>query len=412
MWYDVIVVGGGPAGATATYELARRGFEVILLERRRLPRFKACGGCLSPRVVDALGFDVKEVVEEAIYHATFTYRGTDPFSISSADPMGYMVERSRFDHLLCRKAVEAGAKLREGEEVKEVQLRGEGIEATTPEATYLAKLVIGADGVGSVVRRKLIPTASAQGRHWPAPLAALEGRIASTKGHEALRGRVLVDFGLIPGGYAWAFPKADHVNIGVMGPTSQAKKLKGLLFRFLDGHEVFAGYRIELLKGAFIPAYDGRPRRITGPRAFLIGDAAFLVDPLLGEGIYYAIRSAQLASQWAEKALLEGDRLLREPPGVVESGPDDGGEALLQEYQTRIAEGMSAELRTALKFVKLASWLPGLSYRALKRRPGAVLAYADLLRGKETYEGLLRRAKAEALAALRELVLRGVRSEE
>ena len=376
MWYDVIVVGGGPAGATAAYELARKGFDVILLERRRLPRFKACGGCLSPRAVDALGFDVKEAVEEIIYHATFTYRGTDPFSVSSADPMGYMVERSRFDHLLCRKAVEAGAKLREGEEVKEVRLRDEGVEATTPEARHLARLVIGADGVGSIVRRKLLPG------HRPAPLAALEGRIAlRPKRCEALRGRVLVDFGLIPGGYAWAFPKADHVNVGVMGPTSQARRLKGFLFRFLDDHEVFAGYQIELLKGAFIPAYDGRPRRIAGPRAFLIGDAAFLADPLLGEGIYYAIRSAQLASQWAAKALL------------------DGG-TLLWEYQTQIAEGMSAEFRTALRFSKLASWLPGLSYRALKRRPGAVLAYADLLRGKGTYEGLLRQAKAEALAAL------------
>lgn len=400
MWHDVIVVGGGPAGATAASELARKGFDVILFERRRLPRFKACGGCLSPRVVDTLGFDLQEVIEEVIYHATFTYRGTDPFSISSTDPMGYMVERSRFDYLLCRKAVEAGAKLREGEEVRKIQLRGEGIETTTSKATYLARFVIGADGANSVVRRKLIL------EHQPASLLAFEGRIALPKGHEALRGRVLIDFGLIPGGYAWAFPKADHVNIGIMGPTSQARRLKGLLFRFLEGHEVFAGYRMELLQGAFISAYAGRPRRVMGPRAFLIGDAAFLADPLLGEGIYYAVKSAQLASRWATKALLEGDQQLWELQGVVEPGSGDGGKTPLRTYQTMIAKEIDAEFRTALRFSKLASWLPRLSYKALKRRPGAVLAYADLLRGKGTYEGLLRQAKAEALAALRALVLR------
>lgn len=376
VWYDVITVGGGPAGATAAYELARSGFQVLLLEKKRLPRHKACGGCLSPRILSALSFDVREAVEETIHHATFTFNGADPCLTSSARPMGYMVERSRFDHLLCQMAVKAGARLQEGQVVKDVRRASEGVEVATENGTYRARLVIGADGANSIVRRRLFP-----GPH-EAKLAALEGRvILKLDAFEAVRGRIFTDIGLVPRGYAWAFPKMDHVNVGVMAPRPQAKRLKGLLLCFLESHQAFAGSRLGLLRGALVPAYDGSPHRIAGEKAILVGDAAFLVDPLLGEGIYYAVKSAKIASRWAIKALMEG-------------------EEALQGYEARIAEEMDREFRMAIQLSRLIYRLPWLSYRALKRHPGVVEAYADLLRGEETYEGLARLVRRKGLATL------------
>ncbi|MBI3779520.1 MAG: FAD-dependent oxidoreductase, partial [candidate division NC10 bacterium] len=86
MRYDTIVVGGGPAGATAAYELARAGARVLLLERRRLPRYKACGGCLSRRVEELLQFDLADLIEERISGLTFSSSGRDPIHATFAEP--------------------------------------------------------------------------------------------------------------------------------------------------------------------------------------------------------------------------------------------------------------------------------------------------------------------------------------
>lgn len=372
MWYDVIVVGGGPAGAIAASELASLGVEVLLLEKRPLPRFKACGGCLSPRVLKLLDFDLGEVLEDVTYQATFTYDGRTPVFSQSDRAMGYMVRRERFDQFLCEKARERGARILTGQEVKRVEAGGEGVKVSTQDLVYHSRLVIGADGATGVVRRDLFPD------HWPTALVAIEGRVTLPSSRlQALKGHVLIDLGLVPRGYAWAFPKEDHVNVGVMAPRRMARHLRGALVRFLQGYPTFAGGSLQFLKGALIPIYDGKPKRIVGRQALLVGDAGSMVDPLLGEGICSAIQSAKRAARWTLKALEDREALLA--------------------YQTEIGIELEREFRPALRLSRLIYLSPRFSHHALRRYPKAVELYADILRGEAGYEDLLKRVKLHGL---------------
>jgi flavin-dependent dehydrogenase len=126
--YDVIVVGAGPGGSTAARFCAQGGLKTLLIEKERMPRYKACGGCLSLKTVHLLGFDVNPVLENTIYHAKFTYRLKDSFYLKSTQPMAFMVMRDRFDQFLVKKALEKGAGILEGVSVVGVKGESDGVE--------------------------------------------------------------------------------------------------------------------------------------------------------------------------------------------------------------------------------------------------------------------------------------------
>ena len=122
--YDVIVVGAGPGGATAARLCAQAGFRTLLIEKERFPRYKPCGGCLSPKTVRLLPFDLSSIVENTIFEAKFTYCVKEPFSIKTDKPMAFMVMRDRFDQFLIEKGLEEGVELLEGNKVIRVEERG------------------------------------------------------------------------------------------------------------------------------------------------------------------------------------------------------------------------------------------------------------------------------------------------
>ena len=111
--YDAIVVGMGPAGASAATELARAGVAVLGLEWKAMPRYKVCGGALSARTDKILEPDYHGLVEETIHRVRFQFAGTEAFEISSPEPIAYMVMRDRFDAHLVQKAQEAGVLVRQ-----------------------------------------------------------------------------------------------------------------------------------------------------------------------------------------------------------------------------------------------------------------------------------------------------------
>ena len=113
--YDTLVVGMGPAGATAAYQLSRAGLSVLGLDKATHPRYKVCGGGLSARIDRILEDDYKSVVEHTIYGIQFSYRGADPFFLDSSSPIAYMVMRDRFDHFLVEKARRVGTEVHEDE---------------------------------------------------------------------------------------------------------------------------------------------------------------------------------------------------------------------------------------------------------------------------------------------------------
>lgn len=384
---DIIVVGGGPAGASAAYELAHGGARVLVLEKARMPRHKACGGALSPRLGPILGLDLDALADEVIHRATFTFRGKLPIEASSDRPMGYTVRRSEFDLGLCRRAGEAGAEIMEDSRVTEVAARDGRAEVLGTHRRWVAPFVIGADGATGVVARGIL------GASPPALLLAGEAEEPmSRQARTFMAGRILVDFGSSPGGYAWAFPKGGLVNVGVMGYRSRGFGLAGRARAFAGGQPALRDLPLGRITAAQVPVYHGERTPLGKGPVLLVGDAAGLVDPFLGEGISYAVRSGQLAAQ----AVLEGS-----------------GERSWQErYAAAVSSEILPQLDAAHALFRLANRFPRALYLAFQRRPEALEAYCAVLRGEWTYtdfwdrltrrlgayvgEGLVRRMIGEA----------------
>lgn len=360
--FDVVIVGAGPAGSTAARELAQGGARVCLVDKARFPRPKACGGALSPRVLRYLPPGADRLIRARIQRAVFTFRSGRSFEVKSAVPMGFMMCREEFDMWLRVIAEEAGACVREGMAVRRIERAGAQFAVHASGEVLRASWVIGADGANSLVGAQLFP------RRVPAKLIGLEAELPWGEG--GLEGTVLIDVGRTPGGYAWAFPKGDHVNVGVMLDLSRGRKLRETLNTFLRGVPGVAadvGVRGQI---APIAAPSGPAPPCAEGAALLVGDAARLADPFLGEGIYYAIKSGSLAAN----AVLSGRN----------------AEDAEFRYETAIAEGIRADLRAASRLATVFHKAPRWWHRILSQMPGSLMGYVAVLAGEDSYTGLLK----------------------
>ena len=360
--YDVAVIGAGPAGSTAARELARGGARVCLLDRARFPRSKPCGGALSPRVLRHVPSGVERLLRARIQRAVFTFRSCRPFEVTSTLPMGYMVCREEFDAWLCGSAEEAGACVREGVAVRRVERTGTGFAVRASGEDIRASWVVGADGANSLVAAQLLPHRS------PARLIALESEVPYD-GND-LEDTVLVDVGRYPGGYAWAFPKGDRVNVGVMMDFPRGRELHGAFAAFVGGVPGLPSGITAKWRSAPVAAPLGEPAPCAGTGVLLVGDAARLADPFLGEGIYYAIKSGSLAAD----ALLAG-----------QAGAD-----VAARYEAAVAEAIWPDLRAASRIASLFHRAPRWWHRILSRMPTSLMQYVAVLTGEQSYTGLLR----------------------
>ncbi len=377
MDYDVIVVGAGPGGSTAAYELARRGVRVGLFEQKTLPRYKPCGGCLSLKIDRILEPEFHPLAEKTVCGATFTFEGLDEFHVKSDRPVAYMVMRDRFDHFLAEKARQAGAEVRPGERVLEAGESDTGISVTTKEREYMARYLVGADGANGVVARRL--GLAPQRR----VAVCVEAEVTTgPAAPPALGDEVRIEFGAIPFGYGWVFPKGDHLSIGVGGLRDKIGNPRGLYEEFLVDQELADAISEERRKGYIIPVFAGGRGAIASRWTLLVGDAAALVDPFLGEGIYYAIRSGQLA------ALALGDALSADAP------------AALAQYEEHIDAEIYQEFRPARSMAFFLYAFPHAGYEILKHRRGFVESYFDVLRGERSYADLWRELRGVAAGNL------------
>ena len=292
--YDVIVVGAGPAGSTTAYRLARAGARVCLLDRARFPRDKPCGGGLTLRAVRELPFSVDPVVEDRVDTLELGLRYGRRWSSRAEGPLVLMTQRRRLDAFLAERAAAAGAEFRDGVKVTEVDPAG---AVTVGGERLEAEVVVGADGANGVTARSLGPQALELG-------VALEGNVGySHVSRERFGGRAVVELGVVPGGYAWVFPKGDHVNVGVGGWQSEGPRLRERLSELCAAFEIDEA-NVRDLRGHRLPM-RGASRRPVQSRVLLVGDAAGLVDPLSGDGMYEAFVSGRLAAE-ATLELLHG----------------------------------------------------------------------------------------------------------
>ncbi|MFC1954102.1 NAD(P)/FAD-dependent oxidoreductase, partial [Chloroflexota bacterium] len=312
-----------------------------------------------------LGLNIRKLAEDTVCHATISFKGSSHYSGHYDQPLIYTVMRDKFDYALVRRAEEAGAVIAQGQEVKQIQFGTRWLEVSTPTGDFRAQYLAGADGAHSVVDREsgLINDSSY--------ITAIETEVQVTKEElSRWRSQVLVDLGWIPGGYAWVFPKLDHLSIGVACLSSKAKGLKTRYWKFLDSLNI-PHHTIEHWGSSLIPMCGGKAV-VRRDRVALLGDAAGLIDPLTGEGIHNAVWSAQLAAPVIEDSLLHG-------------------EARLQNYQKAVDEKIMPEIRIARVLSSMFVRFPSLVFKMLNRDERIWRGCCYLLRQEIDYSTIKQR---------------------
>lgn len=363
---DAIVVGAGPAGSVLSYLLARRGVQVLLLEKAQLPRYKTCGGGVTWKAMQNLPFDASPVYEHPARGGILTYRGAELMRTELGWPVAWTVMRSNFDHFLVQRAIEAGVQVMDGVAVKHVEQDTTGVSVQTAKGSFQARFLAGGDGVNSSVAHSLGLLENRQtGAGLEAEVEVPEAGITEQSTYATF------DFGALPHGYGWIFPKRDHLSVGVFhASASKAPDLHQVLDRFMASQPVLHDAKIIHLHGHRIPLGGGRHELHQG-RALLVGDAANLADAWMGEGIYYAILSARLAAEAIYQALRR-------------DCPD------LSEYTQWVHRRITPLLAQARGFAALVYALPEVCSVVLGSSPWMQEVLFSTLRGNRNYRQMIR----------------------
>ncbi len=334
--FDVIVIGAGPAGSTAAYLLALNGFKVLIIDKAIFPRDKLCGGLLTLKSIKLLEDIFSTSVEflksrRVITYQSFSYKFGSSTGASVTRRLNYpfhFVHRKTYDQYWLKKAREAGAEFKAGEKIIALDLSRKQI-TTENGRQFVGNFIFGADGALSWTRRFL----SAKGvieSDWKSELATtLEVLIPNCQVAD-IPPYPAIYFGHIPWGYVWNFPGDQHRIFGIAGLNRKAGKLLDNSFTtFLESLHI-SRQDIPTPKSHALP-YGNYLTRPGYGNVLLLGDACGLADPLLGEGIYYAHKSACLAAKAVMKSY-------REPQNAL----------------TRYTRYLTRDIIAELKYIQLA----------------------------------------------------------
>jgi geranylgeranyl reductase family protein len=375
----VAILGGGPAGAFAAERLASAGLGVVLMDEK-LAWEKPCGGGLTFKAYSQYPFLLdnptpKRMVRETVLAApdagAVTLRLGDPLLIYS-----------RFDlnRMLLERADRAGAQI-EKVRVTGMERRGTGWQLRTPAGAVDADYCIVATGARNPLRdvgTQLAPadTMSALGYYIPGE-------------------QERIDIQFLPGleGYIWVFPRCGHLSVGICGKGVPAALLRQRLERYLNEHGI--SWKGAAFYSHLLPALDTKSwkrNRVAGDGWMAVGDAAGLVDPVTGEGLYYAIRSADLAAQ-----SLLADRAPAEN---------------LEQYRKLLRRDFAADLEFGSRLAKrvfmgrfLLGSVPQRMVQFTRRSPRFAGIMQDLFAGRQPYLGLKRRLMQNLNGSLYEIAM-------
>jgi geranylgeranyl reductase family protein len=330
MDHDAIVVGGGPGGSTAAWRLARTGLRPLVLDAAVFPRVKICAGWVTPEALADLDVDPDKypLTIQPFDACVLEFAGAR-HETGWRRPTSYGIIRREFDHYLLERAAAAGADVRWGIRVTGVTVAGDRVRVETDRGVFEAPVVIGAGGhrcpvaraLGEVSEAEEVVVAQESETRLPAEWVERLGSFMRAP-------EIYVEPDLR--GYGWFFPKRDFINIGVGctqgGDGSLPRRRDALLASLRASGRVPDGMPLEPFKGHAYVVRRQAPRRLSGARFCLVGDAAGLARDMSGEGIGPAIRSGRLAAEAVTARLRQGTPLEGYARRIVEKyGPGELG---------------------------------------------------------------------------------------
>ena len=291
--YDIAIIGSGPSGASAAFQAAKKGLQVVIIEKEHLPRYKTCGGGFVFRGRRNMPFDVSSAVEREFFDVDIRFDAKKlALNTVRKNPIISMIMRDEFDYLIVQRAEELGVEVLQGEKLISLDFKSEYTILTTTNKQVKAKFIIAADGA-------LSPTAKMAGWEESRLMCpALEYEIkVPEEDFERLSKSARFDIDVVPYGYGWSFPKKNHLSVGVGNFTKSTKKIN-LKENYRDYLKILGIETIleEEAHGFIIPI-SPRKDGFVKQNVFLIGDAAGFADPLTAEGISNAIYSGKLAAE-------------------------------------------------------------------------------------------------------------------
>lgn len=285
--YDAIIIGAGPAGACAAYLLARSKINVLVIDKDHFPRFKPCAGGLTAKTLTSFEFPISEEVKYVTNSIVTSYKDQIFHKISGNKVLTEMVERTEFDHFFIKKAVDLGAIFLDGVKATGVIWENGEFSVKTEERIFRCNYLIGADGTNSIVNRTFnIVEKDFYG-------FAIETNCPISK--ESIGNYDMTfDFGTIPNGYLWIFPKDQYVCVGAYTTDKKMKNISKYLIDYIGRLGLVP--ESEKFAGHIIPFYGINYKQPDFP-CILVGDSAGFGEYWTGEGIYYAVKSGTIAAE-------------------------------------------------------------------------------------------------------------------
>lgn len=375
--FDCIIVGAGPSGGSAAYHLAKRGRSVLVLEREKLPRYKPCGGGVSPQVAQWFDFDFSPVISLKVNRFHFSWNlGNVVESTQTLPDSLWMVRRDQFDHFLIQKAQAQGAQLRDQTAATGLNFASDHWQVQMGPDQVQGRYLLGADGSkGSVAKWLKLQ------RPKPKFIGALEAEVQTPDPSKPSppKDQAMFEFGLVRQGYAWNFPKAEGYSIGVGAlPTRPAQNFKTILSDYIQAFDLSQqpcqqwGHPISLWNGH---------HTLHSQNALLIGEAAAVVDPLTAEGIRPSILSGVKAAEAVDKALA-----------------GDGG--ALADYTRSMQEEWGQDMAWARQISSVFYRAGRMSYEIAIKRPSAPGIMGRIFCGELRYQDVAVKALQRLSAGL------------
>jgi geranylgeranyl reductase family protein len=373
---DCIVIGAGPAGVTAGYHLAKKGRSILVLEKEGLPRYKPCGGGVSPAIQQWFDFEFTPVIENTVSRVRFTWKQSDPVTteLTRVEPM-WMVQRDRFDHFLCQQAIAVGTDIKDNTEVTAITWQKDHWQVTTSAGILESRYVIGADGVNGKASRWLgfRPKPETRGATLEVSTPVMSDRLPSA----------YFDFGSLKNGYIWTFPKAEGYTIsgGCFKGKIKSEELKKQLLQYAEQ----LGLNLQDYRYTEYPlCLWSEHTTLHTKNALIAGEAAGILDPLIGEGVRPAILTGVKAAEAIDRAL-------------------SGDNQALARYSQVIREEWGEDMALAANLAGIFYQFTQIAYKMAVKRPIAGQLMGRILVGELKY----RDVTEQAIAQLKKRLLPG-----